>query len=105
MYCEKCGQQLNNEKFCNGCGQSNGHSNISKNTNPLKNLSDFMWKKRVLIKKWLKNIALFFCVYFVSITIFNAIRSSYYDDNTFVALAATILVIYIWRKISKRYNL
>lgn len=114
MFCTHCGTEISgNEKFCTKCGEPVGHGGESENVAPNSANANFfvlvfrlVWKKKDSIKNWLKSAVLFFCVYFLSLAILNGIRDSYYsDDNTFVALAPTILIIYIWRKISKRFNL
>ena len=112
MFCTKCGKELSlNEKFCTSCGQLvDNNKNVSakavENTNFFRLLARLFWNKKSSIKNWIKNAVLFFCLYFLSLTILNAIRDSYYsDDNTFVALAPTILIIYLWRKIARRFSL
>ena len=114
MFCINCGNKIkSNEKFCTKCGQSVDNINeaknvsigITENTNLFKSFLQLMWDKKALIKNWLIKIILFLCVYFLSLTIINALSNSYYDDNTFTALAPTILIIFLWGKIAKRFNL
>lgn len=113
MFCNNCGEKLSaDEKFCVKCGQPVDHNSssrpgkVSENTNFFVLLTRLVWKKKDVIKNWLKSAILFFCVYFLSLAVLDGIRGSYYsDDNAFVALAPTILIIYLWRKIAKRFSL
>jgi uncharacterized membrane protein YvbJ len=112
MFCTNCGNKIElEEKFCTKCGSSitmpdNNESNSfvghNKKTTQ-KSYLDFFWSKRMLIKNWLKKIILFLCVYFLSLTILNSLSNSYYDDNTLTALAPTILIVYIWGKVEKKF--
>lgn len=113
MFCINCGSKIETtEKFCTKCGQSvsNGKNGISTNTQEHQNffalLSRIIWKRKDRVKGWAINVILFLCVYFLSLAVLNGISSSYYsDDNSFVAFAPTILIVYIWRKIAKRFKL
>ncbi len=113
MFCTNCGNKTEiTEKFCTKCGQSmsNETAEISTTTSDHQNfftpLGRIVWRKKDKIKGWTINVILFFCVYFLSLAVLNGISSSYYsDDNTLIAFAPTILIVYIWQKISKRFKL
>ena len=113
MFCTNCGNKIETAlKFCTKCGQSVSNEKIGISTTAIEHQNFFVllarviWRKKDKIKGWAINIVLFFCVYFLSFVVLNGISDSYYsDDNNFIALAPTILIIYIWRKISKRFKL
>ncbi len=113
MFCTNCGSKIEaTEKFCTKCGQSasnekNGITTaVHEHHNFFVLLFRVIWKRKNKIKGWVKNIFLFFCVYFLSLAVLNGISGGYYsDDNTLIAFAPTILIIYIWRKITKRFDL
>lgn len=115
MFCTNCGKESPaKEKFCIKCGEPIRHgeenknisNEVKKNTNFFKLLFRFVYERKDKIKNRLKNIILFLCLYFLSLTILDAARGSYYsDDNAFVALAPTILIIYAWNKIAKKFRL
>lgn len=106
MFCNKCGKETAGKEFCTSCGQSIHSQNISADSSLLKILVQFLLSKKETIKSRVKGFILFLCVYFLSLAVLDGIRNSYYsDDNVFTALAPTILIIYIWNKISKRFGL
>lgn len=113
MFCTTCGNKIEaTEKFCTKCGSSVSSGKIEVSTaNPEHQnffalLGRVIWRRKDKIKGWAINIILFFCLYFLALAVLNGISSSYYsDDNTLIAFAPTILIIYIWRKIAKRFKL
>ena len=113
MFCTNCGNKTETmEEFCTKCGQSISNEKIEISTTTPEHQNFFallarvIWRKKGKMKGWIINIILFFCVYFLSLAVLNGISDSYYsDDNTFIAFAPTILIIYIWRKIAKRFDL
>ena len=114
MFCTHCGNEISaSEKFCTKCGQPVSHDGESKNITTSSTNTNFfvlifrlVSRKKEAIKSFLKSAILFICLYSLSLAILNGISDSYYsDDNAFVALAPTILIIYLWRKLAKRFSL
>lgn len=117
MFCLECGKKIKeNEKFCTNCGKSTSFDANEKDFpaisttgkfNLFNNLVQFLKFNKQSIKSWVKNIALFLCLYFLFQAILDGMRGgySYSDENVLLALAPTILTIFVWKKISKRFNL
>lgn len=106
MFCTNCGEKLSLEqKFCINCGNTI-NDKIEINSNFSEKIFENTIKKNNNFIKILKNIVLFLCLYFSVLAALNGLRDSYYsDDNVLLAIAPTILIIYVWRKIEKRFKL
>ena len=58
------------------------------------------------VPQFLKNIILFLSVFVISIIVVKeGTDSSHYEDGFLPAIAISILIIFLWSKISKRFGL
>ena len=87
MFCNKCGHTIvGNERFCPKCGVKVSKRDFGK------------------FKSYLKNSILFVSIFILSISVFGAVTDDY-DYALLPSLAATILAVFLWKKISKRFNI
>jgi len=79
----------------------------TKEFHTFKKITQFLKEKKEITKSWFKNIILILILYLLIRTILSHILRDAYDsaDNNFIALTLTILITYVWNKISKRFNL
>lgn len=101
MFCHRCGKQNGEDsKHCVECG-----ANLDQS--PIAVIEEKRIKKGT-IKSWLKKAVLFISVFILSLIIVKVADDSYYYDdgeNVLPALAISIIIVFVWSRIAKRFSL
>ena len=98
MFCHKCGKKNDPEsKHCIECGVN------------LEQSSDLVVKKKIkkdIIKSLLKKMVLFISIFILSLVIVKSLTASYdYEYGTLPALAISIIIVFVWGRLAKRFSL
>ncbi len=101
MFCENCGHKVNGDKFCTNCGNTS-----DQKPQHFSSQSVSQELKKYFSLNKLKTTIIFICIFILSLTIVNSIQDNYYtEDGFFPALAVAVLIVFLWNKLSKRFNL